>query len=74
MRGEGFAQGMILSDVPHPADPTSQYLFYLSGYIVEAGNTRPVSPKFGAYEYAMVSLLSAKHERRILRLNLTRAN
>lgn len=49
-----ITQGAILSDVPHPADPTPHYLFYLSGYIVEAGNTRPVSPKFGAYEYAMI--------------------
>lgn len=31
-----------------------RYLFYLPGYIVEAGNTRPVSPKFGVYEYDQI--------------------
>ena len=32
----------------------ARYLFYLSGYIVEDGNTRPVSPKFGVYEYEQI--------------------
>ena len=49
-----ITQGTILTDVPQPAEPTRHYLFYLSGYIVEAGNTRPVSPKFGPYEYAKI--------------------
>jgi hypothetical protein len=35
-------------------DTGARYLFYLSGYIVEAGNTRPVSPKFGVYEYEQI--------------------
>jgi pimeloyl-ACP methyl ester carboxylesterase len=44
-------EGVILSDVPSNPDPKSRYLLYLPGYIVEAGNTRPTSPKFGVYEY-----------------------
>jgi hypothetical protein len=34
-------QGIILSDVPQKVDTKARYLFYISGYIVEAGNTRP---------------------------------
>jgi hypothetical protein len=41
----------ILNDVPQQIDKKARYLFYLSGYIVEAGNSRPVSPRFGVYEY-----------------------
>src|ERR1044071_8516278 len=44
-------EGVVLSDVPEKVDAKARYLFYLSGYIVEAGNRRPVSPKFGVYEY-----------------------
>ena len=47
-------QGVILSDVPHKIDTEARYLFYLSGYIVEADNTRPVSPRFGVYEYEQI--------------------
>lgn len=43
--------GIRLTDVPPKPDPNARYLFYLHGYIVEAGNTRPTSPKFGVYEY-----------------------
>jgi hypothetical protein len=46
--------GSILGDVPKQPDTKARYLFYLSGYIVEAGNTRPVSPKFGVYEYEQI--------------------
>src|ERR1044072_9278546 len=45
------SSGMIFATVPSKADPNARYLFYLSGYIVEAGNRRPTSPKFGVYEY-----------------------
>jgi hypothetical protein len=45
------AQGAILNDVPEKVDTKARYLLYLSGYIVEAGNTRPTSPRFGVYEY-----------------------
>lgn len=44
-------EGVVLNDVPEKIDAKAHYLFYLHGYIVEAGNTRPVSPKFGVYEY-----------------------
>jgi hypothetical protein len=47
-------EGVILSDVPTNPDPKSRYLLYLPGYIVEAGNTRPTSPKFGVYEYSKI--------------------
>ena len=47
-------EGIRLSDVPQKADPKARYLFYLHGYIVEAGNTRPTSPKFGVYEYEQI--------------------
>ena len=46
--------GVILNDVPQNVDTEARYLFYLSGYIVEAGNTRPVSPRFGVYEYEQI--------------------
>lgn len=32
-------------------DRVSRYLIYLPGRIVEPANTRPVSPRFGVYEY-----------------------
>ncbi len=35
-------------------DTRARYLFYVSGYIVAAGNTRPTSPKFGVYEYQQI--------------------
>ena len=47
-------QGIVLSDVPQRIDTKALYLFYISGYLVEAGNTRPVSPKFGVYEYEQI--------------------
>ena len=46
--------GMILTDVPQKVDTKARYLFYLHGYIVEAGNTRPTSPRFGVYEYQQI--------------------
>jgi hypothetical protein len=47
-------QGVIVSDVPERIDTKALYLFYISGYLVEAGNTRPVSPRFGVYEYDQI--------------------
>ncbi|HKC66544.1 MAG TPA: hypothetical protein VKB86_23065 [Pyrinomonadaceae bacterium] len=47
-------QGIILSDVTQTVDTKARYLFYLHGYIVEAGNTRPISPRFGVYEYEQI--------------------
>jgi dienelactone hydrolase len=47
-------RGVILSDVPQKVDTKALYLFYISGYLVEACNTRPVSPRFGVYEYEQI--------------------
>lgn len=47
-------QGEVLNGIPKKIDPKAQYLFYLSGHIVEAGNLRPTSPKFGVYEYEQI--------------------
>jgi len=47
-------QGVILGDVPRKVDARARYLFYISGYIVAAGNNRPTSPRFGVYEYEMI--------------------
>ncbi|HEX7295901.1 MAG TPA: hypothetical protein VF251_09140 [Pyrinomonadaceae bacterium] len=37
-----------------PIDKVSRYVLYLPGRIVEPENTRPVSPKYGAYEYEQI--------------------
>lgn len=47
-------QAVVLSGLPQKVNPKARYLFYLSGYIVQAGNTRPTSPKFGVYEYQQI--------------------
>ena len=47
-------EGVILNGVPREIDKNARYLFYLSGYIVGAGNTRPTSPQFGVYEYQQI--------------------
>jgi hypothetical protein len=47
-------EGVILSSVPRKVETKARYLFYLPGYIVEPGNTRPTSPKFGVYEYEQI--------------------
>jgi hypothetical protein len=47
-------QGVILSSVPPKVNTKGRYLFYISGYIVRAGDTRPTSPKFGVYEYEKI--------------------
>ncbi len=47
-------QGEVLSGAPQRIDTKARYLFYISGYIVEAGNIRPTSPKFGVYEYEQI--------------------
>lgn len=49
-----ITQGTILRDVPEHADKNPHYLFYLPGFIVQLGNSRPTSAKFGVYEYAMI--------------------
>jgi hypothetical protein len=47
-------QGAIVNSVPREIDTAAHYLFYISGYIVAAGNTRPTSPQFGVYEYEKI--------------------
>lgn len=47
-------QGIILNDVPQKVDTKARYLFYISGYIVHAGDIRPTSPRFGVYEYEQI--------------------
>ena len=47
-------EGVILNGVPREIDPSARYLFYLSGYIVNAGNPRPTSPEYGVYEYQQI--------------------
>lgn len=44
-----FAQ--VLKVPPANPDPTRNYLFYLHGKIVEGSDGRPISPKYGPYEY-----------------------
>ena len=44
-------QGVVLSSAPREIDRNARYLFYVSGYIVAEGNTRPTSPRYGVYEY-----------------------
>ena len=52
--GVAQEQGVILHDVPQKVDKNARYLFYISGYIVQAANPRPTSPKFGVYEYEKI--------------------
>lgn len=52
--GRAARQGVVLRDVPRKIDTKARYLFYVSGYLVEAGNTRPTSPRFGVYEYEQI--------------------
>ena len=46
--------GVVLGDVPAKIDTNARYLIYISGFIVEVGDTRPTSPNFGVYEYDQI--------------------
>ena len=46
--------GVVVREVPSKVEPKSRYLFYLHGRIVEAGNLRPTSERFGIYEYDQI--------------------
>lgn len=46
--------GPILAQQTDTVDKSAHYLFYISGYIVAEGNTRPTSPQFGVYEYEKI--------------------
>ena len=48
------AQTRAQSPQASPVDKASRYLIYLPGRIVQTGNTRPVSAKFGVYEYEQI--------------------
>lgn len=54
------AQG-IFDDLPDEIDPQGRYLFFLHGQIVEDGGRRPVSERYGVYEYD--EILQALRER-----------
>lgn len=47
-------QGVVINSVPREIDTSARYLFYISGYIVAEGNTRPTSPEYGVYEYEKI--------------------
>lgn len=52
--GAVHEQGVVVNSVPREVDTRARYLFYISGYIVAEGNTRPTSPEFGVYEYEKI--------------------
>jgi hypothetical protein len=45
------SSGLILKNIPDKIDTRARYLFYLHGLIIENEGIRPVSPRFGVYEY-----------------------
>ena len=50
----GTAEGQSSQRSGSPVDKASRYLIYLPGRIVQEGNTRPTSPRFGVYEYEQI--------------------
>ena len=46
--------GSINSHLPATIDTGGRYLFYLHGRIIEVQGKRPVSPRFGVYEYEKI--------------------
>lgn len=46
--------GPVLAQRGDTVDTNARYLFYISGYIVAEGNTRPTSPHFSIYEYEKI--------------------
>ncbi len=46
--------GTIQSHLPARIDSSGHYLFYLHGRIIEVQGKRPVSPRFGVYEYEKI--------------------
>jgi len=52
--GFGQADGQSSQRSALAVDKGLRYVIYLPGRIVQAGNTRPVSPKFGVYEYEQI--------------------
>ncbi|UCH94426.1 MAG: alpha/beta hydrolase [Candidatus Aminicenantes bacterium] len=50
---EGHAQA-IFPEVPEKIDVKANYLFYLHGRIVEIKGIRPISERYGVYEYEKI--------------------
>ena len=50
---KGNAQA-IFTDIPDKIDTKAKFLFYLHGRIVEIKGIRPISEKYGAYEYEKI--------------------
>ena len=48
-----FAQN-IYNCIPGKVDPSKKYIFYLHGRIIEEHGIRPVSVKYGVYEYEKI--------------------
>ena len=46
-----MAAQAIYEDVPQKINPKDRYLFFLHGQIVENKGVRPMSEKYGIYEY-----------------------
>lgn len=54
------AQG-IFDGLPENLDPQGRYLFFLHGQIVEDGGRRPVSERYGVYEYDEILQVLKNH-------------
>lgn len=50
----GPERGQVLRTLPDDIRPESRYLLYLHGAIIEEQGVRPVSPRFGVYEYEAI--------------------
>lgn len=53
-RRAAAAAGAVLPDLPRVIDVRANYLIYLHGRIIEEEGPRPVSPRFGAYQYRQI--------------------
>ncbi|MCG8603793.1 alpha/beta hydrolase [bacterium] len=48
------SEGSLLKDIPKKIDVDAEYLFYLHGRIIEEQGVRPVSERYGVYEYQQI--------------------
>ncbi|WP_417667536.1 alpha/beta hydrolase [Pseudidiomarina sp.] len=46
--------GGVFSSFPSKINPDEKYIIYSHGLIVEGSDTRPLHPKFGAYEFDLI--------------------
>ena len=51
---------------PEQADPDARYLIYSHGYIVEGDDPRPISPRWGLYDYPDVVRALSSDEYRLI--------